>query len=386
MSMNGKKIIIKYGELWLKSEPVRRLFARTLAENARSQLKSAGIAGFKLERTRDMLILEGEKKSGNKKSLDTLKRVFGISWFAEATETKPTMKSMEKAVLALAKKIGKEQTFAIRASRQDKSLPFTSRDIENEMGKHIDRKVNLSKPDITIFIEARKGKAYVYLEKIKGAGGLPYGVSGRALSLLSGGIDSPVASWMIMKRGCDVHLVYFHPELFTGEKARDVVKRVAETLRKYSPRRMSLSIVPFSEVQKSIVENCERRFTCVLCRRAMYRTAQVIAGKTGCKALVTGESLAQVASQTLDNLSVENEVLRMAIFRPLIGMDKEETILISKKIGTYEVSIETGCCALSPKKPSTKARLADILAEERKIRNLGKLVEKAAEDIEMLVI
>jgi len=378
----GRKIIIKYGELWLKSEPVRRRFARTLADNVRSSLRSNGVTDFRLERTRDMLILE----SKNRKSLEVLKRVFGISWFAEAIETKPEMRSMEKAVLQLAKRIGREQTFAIRASRQDKSLPFTSKDIENEMGKNIDRKVDLSKPDVTIFLEAKRDRVYVYSEKIRGAGGLPYGVSGRVLSLVSGGIDSPVASWFMMRRGCEVDSVHFHPGVFAGTKSLERLKEVVGKVREHSPRKMSLYIVPFGEIQKAIIESCERRFTCVLCRRAMYRTAQLLAGKTGCKALVTGENLAQVASQTLDNLFVENEVLEIPIFRPLIGMDKEDVIAIAKKIGTYDISIKLGCCSLSPKKPSTMARLDRIMAEEKKIKNMGKLIKTAAESAEKVVI
>jgi thiamine biosynthesis protein ThiI len=365
-----KKTIIKYGELWLKSEPVRRRFADTLAENVRSMLVSRGVKGFGLQRTRDMLILEG----GGAKAAEVLKKAFGVSWFAEAVETRPTMKGMEKAVLELAKGIVKGQTFAIRASRQDKSLPFTSKDIENEMGRRIDRKVDLSGPDVTIHVEARKGKAYVYSEKVKGAGGLPYGVSGRALSLISGGIDSPVASWLMMRRGCSLDFVHFYSDAKEAAKVEGIVR----ALREYSPRPLSLYHSPFGEVQEAITSECERRFTCVLCRRLMYRAAEALAGGTKAKALVTGESLAQVASQTLDNLAANEGAVSLPVLRPLLGMDKEETVALAKRIGTFEPSVRPSKpCAFVPKRPATKAGGAIIAREERNIRNPDRLIGDA---------
>ncbi|MEE9323853.1 MAG: tRNA uracil 4-sulfurtransferase ThiI [Candidatus Aenigmarchaeota archaeon] len=375
-------IIIKYGELWLKSEPVRKRFVKRLAENISRMLKADKVTNFKLIRLRDMLILETKSK----KAIEVLKRVFGISWFGKAEETEPDMKSIEKAALGIAERIKPDETFAIRASRSDKSAKFTSKCIEERIGGKIERKVNLSDPDFTIFIEIKKEKAYVYPEKIKGLGGLPYGVSGRVLSLISGGFDSPVASWLMMKRGCEVNFVYFHPEVFTGRKTLEKVKETVKKLGEYSPGSVNFYAVPFSEIQTSVIEKCERRMTCVLCRRSMYRTAQTLASKIGGKALVTGENLAQVASQTLDNLFVESDVLEIPIFRPLIGMDKEEVIVLSKKIGTHDLSIGMGCCSLSPKKPSTKARLNNILAEEKRIKELDKLIRKAVENSERMVV
>lgn len=376
---SGKKIIIKYGELWLKSEPVRRLFARTLADNVRLMLKSNGVRDFGLERTRDMLILE----SKSKKPLEVLKRTFGISWFTEAIEAKPEMKSMENAVREFARKIGREQTFAIRASRQDKSLPFTSRDIEIEMGKHVSRKVDLSKPDVTIFLEAKKDKVYVYSEKIKGAGGLPYGVSGRTFSLISGGIDSPVASWLMMKRGCAVDFVHFYAD----EKDAGKVVNILRKLSGYSPFRLTLYSVPFKKIQENISGKCKRRFTCVLCKRLMYRAAEALAKETKAKALVTGENLAQVASQTLDNLAANEGAVSLPILRPLLGMDKEEIISLAKRVGTFEPSIASSKpCAFVPYKPATKARSETIASEEKKIRNIDSLIKEAVSSAKKVVI
>jgi thiamine biosynthesis protein ThiI len=374
-----KKIIIKYGELWLKSEPVRRRFLRTLADNIRSQLKADGICSFNLERTRDMLLLDCR----NMKTLEVLRRVFGISWFAVAMETRSEKKAIERAVMKLAKNIAARQTFAIRASRSDKALPFTSKDIENEMGAKIKRKVNLSSPDVTIFIEMRREGAYVFSEKIRGAGGLPYGVSGRVLSLVSGGIDSPVASWLMMKRGCEVAFVNF---VSSKQDAKKVVG-IAEKLREYSSRPLTLYAIPFQVIQEAIAQECERRLTCVLCKRLMYRTAEALAKETGAKALVTGENLAQVASQTLDNLSANSDAVSIPVLRPLITMDKEETIALAKKIGTYELSIKAARpCKFVPHKPATKARRATVLHEERKIKGLDKMLENIVSKSQKVVV
>jgi thiamine biosynthesis protein ThiI len=364
------KTIIKYGELWLKSEPVRRRFLRTLADNVRSQLKFAGVRDFRLEKTRDMLLLE----CTHAKAKGVLTKVFGVSWFAEAHETTNKKKAIEKAVLELAKTIRKKQTFAIRASRSDKTLPFTSKDIENEMGAKIKRKVNLSNPDVTIFIEMRKDFAYVYSEKIRGAGGLPCGVTGRVLSLVSGGIDSPVASWLMMKRGCAVELVHFA----SFEDDENKVESIARKLREYSPVPLYLHMIPFTKIQETIASGCETRMTCVLCKRLMYRTAEALASEIKVKALVTGENLAQVASQTLDNLLANNDAVSLPLLRPLLTMDKEEIITLAKKIGTYELSIKAAKpCKFVPRKPATKARNESLLKEEKKIRGMKKLVKEA---------
>lgn len=369
--------IIKYGELWLKSEYVRKSFAKRLAENIRRMLKARKIV-FKLERSRDMLILETE----NSKASEVLERVFGISWFAKAKETKSGMKSIEKASLTFARKIGKKQSFAVRASRSDKSTEFSSKDIENEIGKKIRRKVDLTNPDFVIFVEVKK-KAYVYSEKIRGLGGMPAGVSGKVLSLISGGIDSPVASWMLMKRGCSVDFVHFYSDRKSVKKARNLVSR----LREYSPGSLNLYSVPFRKALEGISKGCEERMTCVLCKRLMYKSSETLAEKIKAKALVTGENLAQVASQTLDNLLANIDAVSLPILRPLIGMDKEETISIAKKIGTYEVSVKgSDMCEYVPKKPATMAKSYFILGEEKKIKNIKTLIKNIINKKERIVI
>jgi len=367
-----EKIIIKYGELWLKSEPVRRRFIKQLAENIRRMLKSEKVK-FRLEVLRDMLILETKSKRAE----EVLRRVFGISWFTRARETKSDFGSIEKEILEIGKEIKRNETFAIRASRSDKFLEFTSMQIEKEMGKKIKRKVDLSNPDFTIFVEVKKTKAYVYSGKIKGLGGMPVGVSGRVLSLISGGIDSPVAGWMLMKRGCSVDFVHFYYD----KKGIGKVRKLVGKLREYSPVDLSLYAIPFREVLERISDNCERRLTCVLCKRFMYKSSEMLAQRLGAKALVTGENLAQVASQTLDNIFANMDAVSIPILRPLIGMDKEENIYLAKSIGTYDLSVrDSGPCRFVPPKPATMARSDSVLMEEGKIKYINSLLENIIEN------
>lgn len=374
-----KKIIIKYGELWLKSEPVRRRFIKRLAENIAKMLKAEGVKDFRLEKTRDMMILE----TGNKKAIEVLKRVFGISWFAVVKETETDMKSIENASLEIAENIKPEETFAVRASRSDKSAKYTSKFIEERVGSMIKRKVDLSNPDFTVFIEVRTAKAYVYSEKIRGLGGLPYGVSGRALSLVSGGIDSPVAGWLMMKRGCTVDFIHFHIDDESERKARSILEKLGQ----YSPEGLNLHVVPFRKMLEGISRCCEERLTCVLCKRLMYRVSETFAGRINAKALVTGENLAQVASQTLDNLLANSEVVSIPLLRPLIGMDKEDIISLAKKIGTYDISIRfSRPCVFVPRKPATKAEEKAVSREEKKIKDLGKLIKRASESSRKMVV
>ncbi len=370
-------IIIKYGELWLKSESVRRRFITKLSRNIKSMLKRNGME-FTLSPSRDMMVL-----AAGPEAIRVLEHVFGISWFAKAKETEAKEKAIEKASLLLAEKIKPGETFAVRASRSDKSLPFTSRELERKIGAKIERKVDLSNPDFTIFIEVKKEKAYVYSEKIKGPGGMPYGVSGKVLSLISGGIDSPVAGWLMMKRGCSLDFIHFS----TGKDGENKVKKLVEILGEYSPAEMNLHIVPFREILEGVMRHAERRMTCVLCKRLMYRISERFAEKRGAKALVTGENLAQVASQTLDNLYTNSKSVSIPILRPLIGMDKEEIMSLAKRIGTYDVSIEhSKPCSFVPKKPSTASKPEHAEEEEKKVVNLEETLREAMRKRRKVVI
>jgi thiamine biosynthesis protein ThiI len=246
--------------------------------------------------------------------------------------------------------------------------------LENRFGSKIKRKVNLSKPDVTIFVEVKSSKAYVYSERMRGLGGLPYGVSGRVVSMISGGIDSPVASWLMMKRGCSVDFINF----YTDEKEVKKVKKLVSSLAKYSPEKLNLHSVPYKEILKGIAKHSDRKLTCVLCKRLMYRISEKFAERVKAKALVTGENLGQVASQTLENLSTNSSVVSIPILRPLISMDKEETMNLAKDIGTFDISIKhASTCDFVPKRPATRAKSERTFREEEKIKNLDKLILKA---------
>jgi len=368
-------IIVKYAELWLKSEPVRRRFISVLMSNIKQMLRECGVKNFGVVPARDMILIETKEK---KKVIEILKNVFGISWLATAFETGSNFEAIEDAVLEVARTIPENKTFAIRASRSDKQLPYKSRDIEVKIGEKINRSVNLSDPDFTIYVEAKTRHAYVYTEKIEGPGGLPYRTTGKVLVLISGGIDSPVASWLMMRRGCEVEFAHFHPEVFAAKDNLEGIKNIVKRLSEYAPGALHLHVIPYSEIQSSIARNCERKATCILCRRIMYKIAEKLAKTMNAEAIVTGENLAQVASQTMDNLFVEAHALTMPVFRPLICFNKDETIKLAKKIGTYRLSVEaSACCLLTPKRPMTSAKLEFIKREEKKIKNLDKLIENA---------
>ncbi len=377
------KILIKYGELWLKSEPVKRKFIQTLRDNIKKKLKEDSI-DFEITRERDYLVLNTSKPS---KATGSLKKVFGISWFSTVNEVTSGMKSIEKQVLKIAKSIGKNESFAVRASRADKSFPHTSMEIENILGKGIDRKVDLSNPDHTIHIEVKKGKSYVYSEKTEGAGGLPLGVSGKILCLMSGGMDSPVAAWLMMKRGCYPVFVYFSSYPLVPKSDKENVIKVLRVLREYTSRQITLIVVPLLKITEAVTNAVEGKYKCVIGRRIMYRISETLAKETRAKALLTGDSLAQVASQTLDNILSEDDILTMPVLKPLIGLDKTDIIKIAEEIGTYDISKNIkSSCPLHTGKPATKSTPERLTWEEKNVKKLDVLIRKAIKESEVIKI
>jgi thiamine biosynthesis protein ThiI len=344
-------------------------------------LKSAGIK-YKIQRERDKMFLS---TNDAKKTSEILKRVFGLHSFAIVEEVKTDYKEIEKIALKFAKKIKPNETFAIRCHRNYKKFPLTSMQVESKIGAKIRRKCNLTNPDKTIYIVIRRDKSYIYSEIFNSAGGLPVGVSGKVLCLISGGIDSPVAAWLMMKRGCSEEFIYFDNQPFTDKKDRQRVIEILKVLKKYYPRKIRLHIVPFSKIQESVINTCNLKFGCVLGRKIMFRISEIVAEKIGAQALVTGDNLAQVASQTLSNLRSEQTGIKIPVLMPLIGMDKIEIIDMSKKIGTYDISIKIkSACPLTPKSPATKSDPSIIKKEERKIKK--NIIEKTIKNIEVLEI
>ncbi|MBU3924333.1 tRNA 4-thiouridine(8) synthase ThiI [Patescibacteria group bacterium] len=413
-------IIIHYAEIALKGEN-RRNFEKKLVENIKLGLKN--LSCEKISRISGRILIYPKDNAEIKKFKTALNYVFGISHFsfgweisADLEEIKITLAEMLKKRIAGDSSISlcgdyfeqcrnaqdgnfikkKIVTFRITARRAEKNFPKTSEEINREIGEYVleklkvkseKLKVKLKNPDINCFIEIVEGKALIYFEKIKGLGGLPVGTSGKVLSLISSGFDSPVAAWRLMKRGARVDFIHFHSYPRTGKASINNVKNLIKILNKYQFN-STLYLAPLLDIQREIFSKCEERLRIILYRRFMFRIAEALAWKIGAGALVTGESLGQVASQTLENIGVANNAVSIPIFRPFIGADKIEIIDEAKKIGTYEFSSQPyeDCCSLfTPRHPATKARLGQVEFEESKLDS-EKLIKEAIEKTEKVEI
>lgn len=370
--MRYNQILIALGELTLKSEPVRRRFLSILVQNIRFGLKRSNIR-FEIEKARGRIFI---KTRQIKKASEVLRRVFGIAYFAPCKHIK--LKNLESFIKENWKEfINPKKTFAVRVKRKGKH-EFTSQQLAAKLGSYIKAKVNLSNPDQILYVEVRDQNCYVFTEKIKGLGGMPVGSAGKVVCLISGGIDSAVAAWLMMKRGCEIIALYAENYPYIDRKARKRFKEIMKVLQQWSVGRI-LQAYSFNHGKnlEYFIDNAKRNLICLLCKRMMYRMANELAKRVNAKAIVTGESLGEVASQTLDNLSVLDEASDLPVFRPLIGFDKKEIIEVAKNIKTYEKSIVSlkGCTAVS-RKPRTKGRLEEILRVEEKL-GINKLVKES---------
>ena len=282
----------------------------------------------------------------------------------------------------------KFKTFRITAQRSQKNFPMTSEEINKEVGAYIveksKKKVKLTNPDVNCFIEIVDGRAFVYLEKIKGPGGMPVGSNGKALVLLSGGIDSPVAAYYALKRGVKVDFIHFHSMPYTMPASVEKVKDLAKTLEKFQSA-SKIYLIPLADIQEKTVSKTPEKLRIILYRRMMLRIAEKLARDNKYLALYTGESVGQVASQTLENIKVIEETIKLPILRPLIGFDKEDIIEKAKEIGTYEISIlphEDCCTRFIPKHPETKANLKEVQEAEKKM-DIKKMVREAIKKTEV---
>ncbi|ADB57260.1 tRNA uracil 4-sulfurtransferase ThiI [Archaeoglobus profundus] len=352
--------LIRYSEIFLKSEQVRRRWINKLIRNIR---RIVGDCKFRLERGRIWLITDRNVD-------DKLKKVFGIVSFSPCEHCK--LDELEDFVLKFCKgKLESVRTFAVRVKRVGEH-DFTSQDVERRLGALILKnfphlKVDLENPEKTIYVEIRNEDCYVFDEIIKGVGGIPLGVEGKLVSLFSGGIDSPVATWLMMKRGCEVVPIYFDIRPFTSERAIERVEKVAKVLKEYDP---DFDVIVkehgnfLMKVKDILKEKRLESYTCIFCKRRMLKVAEEVAKDVGAKGIVTGDSLGQVASQTLDNLLVISQACSIPIYRPLIGFDKIEIEEIARKIGTFEYSTIPADCLAVPKRPTTKADLEKVLKIE----------------------
>lgn len=375
-------ILIKNGELALKGLN-RSTFEDILVKNIRRRLKSAG--DFDYIKSQSTIIIEPKDENCDfEAAQEAVSRIFGIAGFSRAAAVEKDFdKVIEISGAYLEGTLKNAKTFKVEAKRSDKKFPLTSPEISREMGGHLlsvypHLKVDVHNPEVTVMVEVRDKYIFLHGTQIKGAGGMPVGTGGKAGILISGGIDSPVAAWMMAKRGIELTAIHFASPPYTSKRAEMKVVTLLEKVAKYSGR-MTMFTVPFTEIQEQIKDNCPEELFTLIMRRAMMKAAEKIARKENCQALITGESVGQVASQTIYALACTDAAANMPVFRPLIGMDKDEIIEISRKIDTFETSIlpyEDCCTVFTPKHPKTRPNLGDIEKAEQLIP-LEELVEKA---------
>ncbi|WP_258360833.1 tRNA uracil 4-sulfurtransferase ThiI [Moorella sulfitireducens (nom. illeg.)] len=379
-------LLVRYGEISLKGNN-RPYFEDKLMDNIRRAL--AGLTPRKMRKTfgRIFIDLHDDLQAVTAR----LQRVFGIVSMSPVVAVPLELEAIKKAALAVLKD-SPGTTFKVQAQRPNKRFPLTSPEINREVGAYLlthsqGQQVDVHHPDRIIHVEIRDEGAYVYSRTIPGPGGLPVGVTGRGLLLISGGIDSPVAGYMGMKRGLELTGLHFHSFPFTSERSKEKVIDLCRVLATYcGPFR--LVVAPFTSIQKAIRQHCPEEFYVTIMRRMMFRIAGAVAGKENALALLTGESLGQVASQTLQSMAVINRVVDLPVLRPLVAWDKSEIIEVARRIGTYDISIRPyeDCCTLFvPKHPATKPPLARVEAAEKNLATEALLAE-CLEKLETIVV
>ena len=383
--MEFRSFLIKYAEIGTKGKN-RYLFEDALIKQIKRALKAVD-GHFVITKESGRIYVDAEGEYDYDETLDALKRVFGIVWICPMVQFEDRdYENIKKQIVAYMDEVypDKHLTFKVNARRGDKSYPHMSEEINRDMGEVIlnafpETKVDVHHPDVMLHIEVRK-KVNVYSLMIPGAGGMPVGTNGKAMLLLSGGIDSPVAGWMITKRGVKIDAVYFHAPPYTSERAKQKVVDLAKLVARYSGP-IALHVVNFTDIQLYIYEKCPHEELTIIMRRYMMRIAEQIAAETGCIGLITGESIGQVASQTMQSLLCTNEVCTLPVYRPLIGFDKQEIVDISEKIDTYETSVlpyEDCCTIFVAKHPVTKPSLDRIKRSERNLQEkIDEMVEEA---------
>jgi thiamine biosynthesis protein ThiI len=367
--MKPDSLLIHYGEIALKGKN-RSIFEKMLADNVRIALKGADVRGVDVMHGR--LIIRFKSDSDVSSLIPNVKHVFGAANVASALRVGPDLEEIRQAVFHLIK--GKKpESFAVRARRSDKGFPLSSQQINERIGALVNQKyswrVDLGNPDLTIGIEALRDRVYVFVDRIRCVGGLPVGMSGKVGCLISGGIDSPVAAWRMMKRGCIPLFIHFHSAPFTTAASQDKTEELVERIMRGQPP-ATLAMVPLGPIQQKIVISVPAKYRVILYRRFMVRIACAVARKHKAQALASGEALSQVASQTLSNLATIDAVSSLPILRPLIGYDKQEIVDEAREIGTYELSIQPhdDCCSfLMPRNPVTRTTIRELDGVERSL-------------------
>ncbi|MBQ5841025.1 MAG: tRNA 4-thiouridine(8) synthase ThiI [Clostridia bacterium] len=384
-------LLIKNGELALKGLN-RRTFEETLMRNLRYRLRHAG--DFTIQVYQSTIYIQPKNDMADlDEAADCVSRVFGIAAYSRARVAEKRLEAIQQAAVEfLGDRLQDSATFKVEAKRADKQFPLTSPEISREVGGYIlehfpHLRVDVHNPDVLVMVEIRDFGAYIHAQQLPGAGGMPVGTGGRAAILISGGIDSPVAAYMIAKRGVQLTAVHFASPPYTSERAEQKVISLLEKVGRYAGR-MSLHIVPFTRIQEEIRRACPEEYFTLIMRRFMMRLAQRVARQENCGALITGESLAQVASQTIPALAVTDALAEMPVFRPVIGMDKEEIVSIARRIDTFELSIqpyEDCCTVFTPRHPRTRPKL-HLVEQAEAVLDVDALVEEAMAGIRILEI
>ncbi len=383
--------LMKLGEVVLKGAN-KRQFENKLRQNVRRRMRPYG--NFDVYIMQSTVYIEPEDDQVDLEGAwEACHSIFGV---VSLCRCRPCEKNLDAVFAAVEEYLGDDlacaESFKVESKRSDKRFPLTSIGISQEIGgrlaeAHPNCRVDVHNPAYTVFVEIRDLAAYVHGPAEPGAGGLPTGVGGRAMCLLSGGIDSPVAAYMMAKRGMEVECIHFFSYPYTSQLAKDKVLELARLVTRYCGR-MTVNVVGFTEIQEAIRDNCPEEFFTLIMRRFMMEISQRVGQEDGCGALVTGENLGQVASQTMEAMTVTGAVVDIPIFMPLIGMDKEEIVTIARKIGTLETSVlpyEDCCTVFTPKHPKTKPNIGQLLKAERNL-DREALIRRALESVEKITV
>lgn len=387
--MNRHLFIVRFGETALKGKN-KSYFEKKLVDRVKKILRK--FSGVDVYREEGLVFVSASSENSQEELVGEISKVFGISSISPAVETNPNMEDIyETAVNFMMNLIEKEsvRTFKVEAKRADKNFPVKSPEIARLVGGEVLKgckvlKVDVRNPQVCLHVDVRRDKAYIYRKKIQGYGGLPLGTNGKGMLLLSGGIDSPVAGWMMAKRGMSIEAIHFHSYPYTSQRAQEKVEDLARQISIYCGD-FKLHIVNLLPVQEEIIKTCPEEETTILVRRFMMKIAEKVGEQTGAKTLITGESLGQVASQTTESIVCTDQSVAMPVLRPLIAMDKVDIMDVAKKIGTYETSIlpyEDCCTVFLPKHPVTRPKLESILHSEEKL-NVDKLVAEAMKNVQI---
>lgn len=383
-------VLVKYGEMALKGLN-KKSFEDMLTKNIKRRLKPLG--KFQLTSAQSTTYITPlDEDIDLNEVVEVVGKIFGIAALCRACVCEKNFEDIcEKSYGYLEDVLGRAKTFKVNAKRSDKAFPMKSPEICMELGGRLLEKfphlsVDVKNPEVTVTVEVRDENAFVHAENIKGAGGLPVGSSGKAMLLLSGGIDSPVAGYMMAKRGVHIAAIHYVSPPYTSDRAQLKVESLCQKLTDYCGG-IAFYCVPFTELQEAIKDNCHEEYFTIIMRRLMMEIAQRIAAKDNCLALITGESVGQVASQTMAAIACTDAVCRIPVFRPCVGMDKTEIIEIARKIDTFDISIEPyeDCCTVfTPRHPKVRPQLGDIEKAQNSF-DFEPLIQKAVENTEMKV-